>query len=174
MDFGCGNGEFLEVAGDRCFGVELSSRRKGNRIFSNAADSPIEQYDVITLWGVLEHLNEPVRIIKKLTNKLRRGGHFVITTVDAEGTIPYYYKPPEHLTYWTRKSLYHLLERRTGFDIRTIQAYELCQLSEIYLDRQLSRTPKEHGESIAASSSHSLPRIITVPTNEVLVVAELI
>lgn len=169
LDFGCGNGEFVEMAGDRCFGVELSSRETGTRIFNDIDALPVSQYDFITLWGVLEHLNNPVQTIKKLTEKLLPHGHLVITTVNAEGVIPYYYKPPEHLTYWTNKSMGYLLERN-GLEIKAIQPYEMCQLSEIYLDRLLSRTPEEYRKPITSSLT-KLPRIVVVPTNEFFVIA---
>jgi len=171
LDFGCGNGEFVETAGTRCVGVELASRKKGERIFDDIEATPVERYDYITLWGVLEHLNDPVLTVGKLSNRLRQGGRLVMTTVDAEGSIPYYYKPPEHLTYWTSKSLQYLLAR-SGLEIKTIQRYKMCQLSEIYLNRLLSRTPVEYQEMIA-SSQVKLPRIVTVPTNEIFIVAEL-
>lgn len=171
LDFGCGNGEFVEIAGDRCFGIELSPGKKGARIFDDMDALPAERYDFITLWGVLEHLNDPAWMIKKLTERLLPRGHFVITTVNAESAIPYYYKPPEHLTYWTEKSMRYLLERN-GIEIKSIQPYEMHQFSEVYLDRLLSRTPEEYREPIASSRT-KLPRIITVPTNEFLVVAGL-
>lgn len=170
LDFGCGNGEFVEVAGEHCSGVELS--KKGPRIFADLEALPLERYDFITLWGVLEHLNEPVQTLKKLIDKLQKKGHLVITTVNAEGTIPYYYKPPEHLTYWTGKALGYLFERN-GLELKAIQPYEMCQLSEVYLERLVSRTPEEYREAIASSSCVKLPRILTLPTNEFLAVAEL-
>ena len=171
LDFGCGNAEFLRVAGERCFGVELSSRTMGDRVFENLDALPIEQFDCITLWGVLEHLNSPASTVRKLSEKLRRGGMLALTTVNAEGTIPYYYKPPEHLTYWTGHALRHLLAE-TGFEVRAIQAYEMCQLSAIYLNRLLSRTPLEYTVTIT-SACVGLPRIVTVPTNELMVLARL-
>lgn len=170
LDFGAGNGEFVEIAGSRCFGVELSSRRKGDRIFDYLDDVPVEQFDFITLWGVLEHLNNIMPSMVEIKNRLRVGGRLVITTVDAEGLIPYYYKPPEHLTYWTSKSLRILLEKH-GLEIAEVKPYEMCQLSEIYLDRLLSRTPEEYRGPISASCK-GLPRIVTIPTNEIFVVAK--
>ena len=171
LDFGCGNGEFVEIAGERCFGVELSMGKKKERIFNHISELPIQKYDFITLWGVLEHLNDPVRVLMELKGKLRVGGTIVLTTVDAEGLIPYYYNPPEHLTYWTANAMHYLFENN-NFEIKKIQPYEMCQLSEIYLDRLLSRTPAEY-LSFIKSSYTKLPRIITIPTNEFLVVAEL-
>ena len=128
LDFGCGNGEFVEIAGERCFGIELSMGKKKERIFNHISELPIQKYDFITLWGVLEHLNDPVRVLMELKGKLRVGGTIVLTTVDAEGLIPYYYKPPEHLTYWTANAMHYLFENN-NFEIKKIQPYEMCQLS---------------------------------------------
>ncbi len=170
LDFGAGNGEFVETAGSQCFGVELSSRKKGKRIFDNFDELPVQQFDFITLWGVLEHLNNIIFMMEQLKDRLRVGGYMVITTVDAEGLIPYYYKPPEHLTYWTSKSLHILLEKQ-GLEITEIKPYEMCQLRAVYLDRLLSRTPEEYRELIS-SNCKGLPRVVTIPTNEVLVFAK--
>lgn len=171
LDFGCGNGEFVEAAGNCCFGVDWSTEKNRARIANDTNVLPIDKYDFITMWGVLEHLNDPVQILKKLTERLRDGGKIVLTTVNAEGLIPYYYKPPEHLTYWTEKAIRCLFEKN-GFLIKDIHSYEMYQFSKVYLDRLLSRTPYEYRHHIA--SSHSLlPNIIKVPTNELLVVAEL-
>jgi SAM-dependent methyltransferase len=170
MDFGAGNGEFVEIGGPNCFGVELSSRKKGVRIFDNLDDLPVPQFDFITLWGVLEHLNNIMFSMEKLKDRLRVGGYMVITTVDAESLIPYYYKPPEHLTYWTSKSLQILLEKNE-LEILEIGPYEMLQLSEVYLDRLLSRTPEKYREPVS-SNCEGLPEIVTVPTNEVFVVAK--
>lgn len=134
LDFGCGNGEFVQAAGPNCYGVELAVHKQAGRVFNSLESLPFEKFDFITLWGVLEHLNEPVSVICNLAKRLRPGGHLVITTVDAEGPIPYYYKPPEHVTYWTRPAL-ELLLAQGGFDMLRVQPYEMCQLGEIYLDR---------------------------------------
>lgn len=171
LDFGCGNGEFVEISGNRCFGIELSGRKHGGRVFDDLSKLPIDRFDCITLWGVLEHLNNVVPTIEDLKQRLKTGGYLAITTVDAEGPIPYYFKPPEHLTYWTRKAFSRLLEDR-GFQIESVNPYEMCQLSEVYLDRLLSRTPKEYAQKLLTTHKQ-LPRIVTVPTNEVLVIATL-
>lgn len=171
LDFGCGNGEFVKIAGDRCFGVELSAAKEGERVFSHIDALPITQYDFITLWGVLEHVNDPMQVLKDLSKILKKGGRIVLTTVDAEGPIPYYYKPPEHLTYWSAKAI-HCLFEQNAFAVKLIQPYTMLQFSEIYLDRLLSRTPEGYREHIL-SSAINLPKIIKIPTNEFLVVAEL-
>lgn len=166
LDFGCGNGEFVEFYGANCYGVELKSDNKCDRVKNSISELPINKFDFVTLWGVLEHLNDIKGVMEKLSKVLKHEGILVITTVDAEGLIPYYYKPPEHLTYWTKKS-FKLLADSFGFNIVGYENYEMYQYSDVYLDRLLSRTPKEY---IMPIKEASLPQIIKIPTNEVFVV----
>jgi SAM-dependent methyltransferase len=169
LDFGCGNGEFVEEAGPRAFGLELSTKPNKKRIYCELMEIPVSSYDFVTLWGVLEHLNDPLTTLRSLCAKLRPQGYLVMTTVDAEGHIPYYYKPPEHLTYWTRGAL-NVLAEDIGIEICQVFSYEMLQLSSVYLDRLLSRTPVQY-RNLIISQARNLPRVITVPTNELMVVA---
>jgi len=93
------------------------------------------------------------------------GGIIALTTVDAEGMIPYYYKPPEHLTYWTR-SAFDILAKENKLEIVEYHTYYMYQKGSIYLQRLLSRTPVEYVGHIV----NNLPDVIYVPTNEVFVV----
>lgn len=167
LDFGCGKGEFVEIVGDNCNGIELGSSSH-KRIFNNLKDLPFDKFDFITLWGVLEHINSIKDIMRELSKYLKEDGFFIITTVDAEGNIPYYYKPPEHLTYWTKNSL-NILAEYLNCTIVEISEYNMQQFSHIYLDRLLSRTPDEYSNRII-NSTEALPEIINVPTNELFAV----
>lgn len=119
---------------------------------------------------MLEHLNDPLGTLRMLVPMLNNGGRLVITTVDAEGIIPYYSKPVEHLTYWTRKS-FQLLFEQCGLRAMHSEPYTMVQASDVYLDRLLSRTPEQYRPCFAATLD-SLPDRVEVPTNEILVIAE--
>ena len=166
LDFGCGNGEFVEICGSKCYGVDLKPNPTCDRIKNSLEELPIKKFDFIMLWGVLEHLNDVVGVINNLYHFLNEGGYLVITTVNAEGAIPYWHKPPEHLTYWTKKS-FTILAERFGLNIASYENYEMYQYSAVYLDRLLSRTPEEYVKMITGLD---LPEIIYIPTNEVFVV----
>lgn len=169
LDYGTGNGDFVRIAGENCFGIELNNRSI-SRVFSNLKLLPIDKFDFITLWGVLEHLNDPVKTMRDLSNLLTDGGKMVITTVDAEGIIPYYYKPIEHLTYWTRDAFIKLFDR-SGLRLTSVNPYIMIQARDIYVDRLLSRTPDIYKRAFH-SAIDQLPEYVHVPTNEVFVVAE--
>jgi hypothetical protein len=164
LDFGAGDCIFVQVAGANCYGVEWRSDNHA-RVRQTLAEFDGESWDFITLWGVLEHVTNPKLLLADLVSSLWHEGILAVTTVDAEGQIPYYYKPPEHLTYWTRAS-FDVLAQSCGLEIIEYQPYFMTQLGHIYASRLLSRTPIEYQEQF----SHHLPEMVTIPTNEIRVV----
>jgi len=129
-----------------------------------------ERYDLVTLWGVLEHLADPVDSLKEIAGLISKGGHLVITTVNAEGVIPYYYKPVEHLTYWTEKAIRALLAQ-ADMTLQTMIPYEMEQRSDIYVNRLLSRTPEPYA-NVLSKAVPGLPSFVVVPTNEFMCIAK--
>jgi len=164
FDFGAGSGVFVEAAGHNCYGIELqlSSHMRIKQSLDKLDDI---SWDFVTLWGVLEHLPNPQKIIYDFANRLKIGGILALTTVDAESIIPYYYKPPEHLSYWTSDAL-EILSKKSGLKIVEYEPYHMFQFSYIYRERLLSRTPEEYSRDL----SIGLPEIVYVPTNEIRVV----
>jgi hypothetical protein len=169
LDFGTGEGDFVKIAGENSFGIDFKKGGK-TRVYEKFSDLPIKSYDFITLWGVLEHLANPVKTLLELGIYAKSGAIIAITTVDAEATIPYYYKPVEHLTYWTKSSLNHMF-KKTGLELIEYKPYFMLQSSEIYISRLLSRTPLEY-KSAFDGVINILPEYVEVPTNEVFVVAK--
>lgn len=169
LDYGTGDADFVKIAGDHCYGVDFKKSHV-DRVYEELDSVPIKLFDFITLWGVLEHLSDPVRVIDVLTQHLKTDGVLALTTVNAEGIIPYYYKPVEHLTYWTKKS-FELLFKRCGLRMIHIEPYTMFQRKEIYMDRLLSRTPEPYKKAFDDALS-GLPQYLEVPTNEVIVLAE--
>ncbi len=128
------------------------------------------EFDFITLWGVLEHLHDPLSTIQTLQNLLTKTGKIAITTIDSEGIIPYYYKPIEHLSYWTLKS-FEILFEKCNLELISHEPYVMFQRAEIYLDRLLSRTPNDYKQAFSEALTR-LPKYVEVPTNEVFVIAQ--
>jgi 2-polyprenyl-3-methyl-5-hydroxy-6-metoxy-1,4-benzoquinol methylase len=138
LDIGCGLGQFLakaQVAGYRVKGVESSefaceyARRKcGLQVESAAAElvaglPPDRVYDVITLWHVLEHLDNPFESLRGLRKAVKPGGLLAVEVPnEIEGLIrmPVTAKngqwcpmtrPPVHLYYFTVSTLSATLEK---------------------------------------------------------------
>lgn len=98
LDFGCGNGLFLDLAHERgfdCFGVDLAAdaveaaRRKpsgANVHHGSPAEVPeiaAGGFDVITMWSVLAHLPRPLEDLTMLRSLLAPDGVLLLLTVNA-------------------------------------------------------------------------------------------
>ncbi|MBI5516982.1 MAG: class I SAM-dependent methyltransferase [Deltaproteobacteria bacterium] len=132
LDLGCAAGYFLEAALARGFdpyGVEPSGDARGKvssalagRVFPDvSAVRDKAPFDVITAWDVLEHLADPLAAVRALAPLLRPGGLFaavvpVQTNLNARLWPASWdqYKPPEHLWFFSPRSLSRLLCEALG------------------------------------------------------------
>lgn len=134
LDLGCAAGYFVDEALGRGFdawGVEPSedARRQAparalDRVVATLDDARLpRRFDAVTLWDVLEHLPDPEDAIAGIRERLAPGGWLGIV-VPAIGNINTrwapstwdQYKPPEHLWYWSLRSLSAFLDRQ-GFEV---------------------------------------------------------
>jgi 2-polyprenyl-3-methyl-5-hydroxy-6-metoxy-1,4-benzoquinol methylase len=111
LDFGCGAGGFLLRArkiASRVAGVEPEVRlisyfhEKGINIFPNI-DKIDGSYDIITLFHVLEHIPDPITIMRQLSKRLNQGGQLIIETPNANDALLTLYQNEafSHFTYWS-------------------------------------------------------------------------
>ena len=91
LDIGCSIGLFLKLARERgweTYGVELNRKARSAAVKLHGLDvygKPLDElnfennfFDIITLWEVLEHLQEPRKILIQAHRILRKGGVLVI------------------------------------------------------------------------------------------------
>ncbi len=128
LDFGCGYGEFLalcELYGFETYGVDRSSAKRDNGRFRRVVpeiddlrESGISAFHVLTLFEVLEHLDDPRSLLEALREYLVTGGILVLETPDCSGvdgirTREDYLKihPLEHINGFTAATMRQLAER---------------------------------------------------------------
>ena len=96
LDIGCGGGLFLsllKLEGADAVGIELSDSRAyyaASKHKLGIQKHPIEsdfwqkgykgQFDAVTLWDVIEHVNYPLQTLQSAVNVLRSGGWLLIDT----------------------------------------------------------------------------------------------
>jgi 2-polyprenyl-3-methyl-5-hydroxy-6-metoxy-1,4-benzoquinol methylase len=127
LDVGCATGEFLTVAKDFGYsveGLELSkwssgiARKKGLRVYTESLKALAKKYpgcfDVVTLFGVIEHFEFPLEELGFLNTLLKPGGVLVIWTGDINSIMSkllgrrWWYWQGQHIQYFSHKSLNHL------------------------------------------------------------------
>lgn len=134
FDVGAATGYFLDMARERGWatgGIEISAyaanmaKNKGHDIFLGDLKELMieEKYDVVTMWDVLEHLSNPDGYLKSVHGILKDGGILAINTINSSsfwarllGRNWHAILPPEHLFYYSVKSL-NILLGNNGFKI---------------------------------------------------------
>jgi SAM-dependent methyltransferase len=138
LELGCAYGFFLEEAQEHfiTMGVELAAsaaehcRRKGLKVVHGSIERSIldqvGHQDVIVMLDVIEHLPDPLAALQLCADHLDPGGIIVITTGDfgslaakITGKAWRLMTPPQHLWYFTVKSM-SKLAARTGLLVERV------------------------------------------------------
>ena len=155
LDVGCGDGLFLAIARDAGWsveGIEFSpegARRASKRLGRPVAVGHLARerllrgpFDVLTLWHVLEHLEEPAPMLDAARVRLRPGGLVVVAVPNLDNLpmqwayrvargrpLPLYEAGARepHLSHFSPTTLAALLERQ-GFGSVEIRA-DRCALT---------------------------------------------
>jgi len=160
LDVGCATGYFLEVARDRgwiTYGVEVSkfaaeiaNSKRGLEIYNGMLEdveySP-NTFQAITLFDYLEHIIDPIRIMKIVFKFLDKGGIVYLTTPNISSITHFLMKEKwthfkiEHLFYFNPNSIKYLLNK-IGFQLINLKpAYKILNLYYIHNQLQIYHTP---------------------------------
>jgi len=152
LDVGCGGATFLDVCKQNGWSVEgvdpspssHHSALENYRINVHHGDfGQVEfnkSFDVITLWGVLEHMSDPIATIKKAESLLNKGGIIAFEVPSADCFLSEYLKkynfPPtryiesgRHNIFFSKKIIRKISKKfnlevefieSNGLDIQTI------------------------------------------------------
>lgn len=143
LDIGCGTGIFLEEMQKSgkwsLFGVEPTAsaahyvrKRFGVPVFNvqvESLDLPENSFDVITMWNVLEHLEDPRLVTQKMYCALKPDGFAIIAVPNYESISRLIFGKywcgwdlPRHLFVFPRATLLELFAR-AGFTARATKCF---------------------------------------------------
>lgn len=144
LDVGCATGDFLSVArnfGYSVEGLELSRwsseivKTKGipvhRKLLKSLSQHYSEKFDIITMFGVIEHFQNPFSEMIYINSLLKPGGIIVIWTGDVNGLMSrilgrrWWYWQGQHIQYFTHASL-NRLALLTGFEHITTKLYPIA------------------------------------------------
>jgi len=130
-------------------------------------------FDAVTLIGTIEHMPDPLVTLRAAARLLRPGGQLLITTLNIEGVLRWYeWKPPEHLYYFSFRTLAPLV-RVAGLELRWHRWY-WAWYSVSDLTARLWRYWRLPGavRVARALTRPGLERLaVRIPTNEMIVLA---
>lgn len=155
LDIGCGTGYFLREAREKGFevsGIEKDSKAREYAISkfnldvkseNSLWDIENESFDVITLWHVLEHMQNLNEVVEKLNNIITPDGVLVLAlpnhkSYDAKKYKEYWaaYDVPRHLWHFCPDTIEKLLKKHQFKIIKQktmpLDAFYISMLSEKY------------------------------------------
>lgn len=163
LDIGCGVGDFIHTAeeqGWQCTGVEPSQDAKAiakKRIKAEILSSedleqiPNETFDVITMWHVLEHVDDLKWQMAQLQRLIKKGGRIVIALPNYKSYDATFYKEkwaaydvPRHLNHFNKDTLVKIFKTNDLNLVKTDKlkwdAYYISFMSEQYKHHTLPLT----------------------------------
>ncbi len=140
LDFGCGGGSFLERMnrqGWNVTGLDMSPvavqgirTRLGLKALLGSLPHPDlqpESFDAITMWQSLEHVHEPLKILRQANLLLAPGGKLLVAVPNIDslafrwfGRSWFGLDLPRHLTHFTPSTLRMMLQQ-AGFRVGRVQ-----------------------------------------------------
>jgi 2-polyprenyl-3-methyl-5-hydroxy-6-metoxy-1,4-benzoquinol methylase len=158
LDVGAGTGDFLNVCknnGWNTIGVEPSiiainiAAQKGVFLKENLSEIENKRFDVITLWHVLEHVENLSEYISNLNNLLSDNGRLIIAVPNFKSYDANYYKAywaafdvPRHLWHFSKTSIAKLFSEVNMVVENTIamkfDSFYVSLLSEKYISGKMN------------------------------------
>ena len=92
LDYGCGNGEFINLFMSKKYGFEFSKYTdlKKNINYLNSNQIKNYKYDLVIMRGVIEHIPNFNFILKKIFKQMKKNSLFFITATPNNLSLPYF------------------------------------------------------------------------------------
>jgi SAM-dependent methyltransferase len=129
LDFGCGSGSFARYLSGRGYDVvglepfSLGRPLEEDRLLLlreplESAAPKLGQFDVITMWHVLEHLSRPIDVLRRLSNLLAPDGVLIVSVPNFQSWQSrvfrggwFHLDPPRHVIHFESDTLAKCLQR---------------------------------------------------------------
>jgi 2-polyprenyl-3-methyl-5-hydroxy-6-metoxy-1,4-benzoquinol methylase len=170
VDYGCGDGDFLGIAklmGFDVYGIDFSSVRNeraakmGITVFHDLEtlkSHQIDKINVVTMFQVLEHLDNPLAVLKDIAKTMEDGGILIVEVPNCQGIKqPKNFSefcsvhPLEHINAFTPITLQKICEKAGYVPIKRIPAHTTTNLIDIF--------KTEMGRFIQTSPTHQYFRL---------------
>lgn len=158
LDVGSGTGDFLAVSKEnnwKVFGVEPNkeartlSEKKGVSVCESLTDIQEFNFDVITLWHVLEHVQDIDSYVSIISKKLKPNGILIIAVPNYKSKDAQHYKEfwaafdvPRHIWHFSKSGIKRVLKKQNLKLLKTkpmwFDSFYVSLLSEKYKTGKLN------------------------------------
>ena len=183
LDYGCGNAWFLQTAKRyyECYGYEPSlnydeeiSKKNSIKIFKQINNLSKYKFDIITLFDVIEHVEQPKDILNWCHQRLNKNGIMLIYTPNFQSLGFYLMRenqnlaiPPLHLTYFHHKTIKRLIgnkfkilyQKTFGFDLADYFSY-LREYKKLKINFAIKKEIQEKQKMIDSQNLGNHLRIV--------------
>jgi 2-polyprenyl-3-methyl-5-hydroxy-6-metoxy-1,4-benzoquinol methylase len=149
LDIGCAEGRLLKAfheKGCKCCGIEHKDYPESRFLESDrivyiqrdleSVQLPDRSYDLIFIWHVLEHMDNPVAVIAKSCSLLAENGILILAVPNFSSMEAKIFKQswfhldiPWHKYHFTKKSLEYLVEKN---NLRIVKSSTFCLEQGVY------------------------------------------
>jgi SAM-dependent methyltransferase len=184
LDVGCGKGQFVAVARERgieAWGVELDQgaceyarEELGvQTVLHGSLDHPglPSKFDVITLWDVIEHVPDPVSLLRETADRLNPGGLVVVRTANIRSfafdrrRAGWWAFGSDHRFYFSPGSLSVAL-RIAGLSTRAVLNRETVERVDKHRAGDISETSMSDGLRAVANSPGKVLKLARYARNK--------
>lgn len=153
LDVGCFTGDFLQLlvkkGAREVYGlelqreaVEIANQKLPGRVFQAdvlGENFPAFPCEAVTLLGLIEHVLDPVALLKRAHGLLKPGGVLMIQTPDSGSLLAHFlgrywppYAPIEHIHLFSRKSMARTLEGLGFADVSFVSHWKRLPIAYVY------------------------------------------
>lgn len=159
LEIGCGQGAFLKQA--RRFSTDVmgfehskqaieACRESGLNVVLGSVEDLDEPVDVILAFQVLEHLENPGKVLEGWIEHIEPGGHLIVAVPNQDGALGQMHDnflnlPPHHASLWEEQSLRFIAERFNLEITHYLREPLSFELYASYTQSLLKRTPARAG-----------------------------
>ncbi len=170
LDIGSGNGDFLiesKCRGWAVCGVEpseasrdFSADRSGVKIYSDLSEVEHNDFDVVTMNNVIEHVHYPAETLEQINRVLSDKGILIIRTPNLLSFGHRWFghwwrglESPRHINIFSEKSLSKLLSM-SGFNVVEIITHRKSETFIFKQSAEAKKRSKDKGGSFFSGSYH--------------------
>ena len=169
LDFGCGNGLFLEKFKSQKFGYEVNESITKSKNITYLDNNTLyeKNFDLIIMRGVIEHIKDFDIVLKKLFGTLNKGGLFFITATPNSSCLSFFLDKKnfnqnckEHLYHFNLINLSSFFLKNNLYNIDTIFQYYETPYANLNYDFKANKCLPNNEDKVSPAAVGNMMSLV--------------